>query len=59
MNKNQKEALVWLLGSIGLIVLLGGIFLHYYDFTYGLIAAIAIWIFAGFIRRYYGIKERK
>ena len=59
MKKNQKEALVWLLGSIGLLILLGGIFTHLYEFTYGLIAAIAIWILAGFIRRFYDIKKIK
>jgi len=59
MKNNQKEALAWLLGAIGLLVLLGGIFTHLYEFTYGLIAAIAIWILAGFIRRYYGIKKIK
>jgi len=59
MKKNQKEALVWLLGAIGFLILLGGIFTHLYEFTYGLIVAIIIWTMAGFVRRYYGIKERK
>ena len=59
MNKSQKEALVWLLGSVGLIVLLISIFTNFYSFNYGLLAAIIIWIIAGFVKRFYGIKERK
>ena len=59
MNKSQKEALVWLLGSVGLIVLLISIFTNFYSFNYGLLGAIIIWIIAGFVKRFYGIKERK
>ena len=59
MDKNQKEALVWLLGSIGLIVLLVSIFTNFYGFNYGLLAAIIIWIIAGFVKRFYGIKKHK
>lgn len=58
MKNNEREALVNLLNGIGLIVLLIGIFLKFYDFTYGLVAAIAIWTIAGVVKSYYGMKEK-
>ena len=59
MKKNQKEALVKLLGGIGLIVLLLGLFTPMYEFMYGLVAAIAIWILTGVVAKYMGVEEKK
>ena len=59
MKKNQKEALVKLLGGIGLIVLLIGLFTEMYDFMHGLVAAIAIWILTGVVAKYYGVEKEK
>ena len=56
MKKNEKEALVALLGAIGLIVLLVGIFTAF-PFTYGLLAALAIWILTGVMKKYLGVKK--
>ena len=58
MNKRSKEALVKLLGGIGLIVLLIGLFTSAYEFMYGLIAAIAIWIITGVVAHYYGVEKK-
>ena len=59
MKKNEKEALVKLLGGIGLIVLLIGLFTPLYEFMYGLVAAIAIWILTGVVAKYLGVEKEK
>ncbi|MBW2995599.1 hypothetical protein KY312_04560 [Candidatus Woesearchaeota archaeon] len=59
MKKNSKEALVKLLGGIGLVVLLVGLFTPLYEFLYGLVAAIAVWILAGVTAKYLGVEEKK
>ena len=59
MEKRKKEALVKLLGGIGLIVLLIGLFTPLYEFMYGLVAAIAIWILTGVVAKYYGVEKEK
>lgn len=51
MKKNQKDALVYLSGGIGLVVLLGGIF-GIYDFKYGLIGFILLIIIANAVNIY-------
>lgn len=58
MKENQKKALIALLGGIGTIVLLIGIFTDLYKFTYGLVAAIAIWILTGVVAKYLGVEEK-
>ena len=52
MQENQKNALLSLLGGIGLLILLGGVF-NLYPFNYGLLGAFAFWIVAGVLRSYY------
>ena len=59
MKKNEKEALVKLLGGIGLIVLLIGLFTGLYEFMHGLVAAIAIWILSGVVAKYLGVEQPK
>jgi len=56
MKKREKDALVKLLGGIGLIVLLLGIFTSL-PFTYGLVIALAIWILTGAVKVYLGVKK--
>jgi len=51
MKKNEKEATAWLIGVIGVLFLLAGIFLAEISFTDGLIIAIVFWIIAGFMKR--------
>ncbi len=51
MKKSEKEAIVWLIGVIGVLFLLAGIFLSEISFTDGLIIAIVFWIIAGFMKR--------
>jgi hypothetical protein len=57
MNKKKKDVLVKLLGAIGVIILLGGIFLKLYDFTTGLFIAIVIWILTGVLAKYWNVKK--
>ena len=59
MRKNQKEALIGLISGIGVIVLLLGLFTGLYGFLYGLVAAIAIWILAGVVAKYYGVEKKR
>jgi hypothetical protein len=59
MKKKQKDVLVKLLGAIGVIILLGGIFLKLYDFGTGLFVAIVIWILTGVLAKYWGVKKEK
>ena len=47
-KKNKQNALIYLLGDTGLIVLLGGAF-GFYNFLYGLTAAFILWIIGGAI----------
>ena len=48
MEKNEQNALAYLFGGVGLIVLLGGAF-GFYNLFYGLIAAFVLWIVGGAI----------
>jgi hypothetical protein len=59
MKKNERSALLRLIGGVGLIILLGGIFTDLYPFTYGLFAALAIWILSGVVSAYYGDEKGK
>ena len=54
MDNKQADFILYILGVIGLLVLLGGIF-NLYDFKYGLFGAIIIWVIAGGYRKYFGI----
>lgn len=51
MDDKQINFLMYIVGVVGLLVLLGGVF-SLYDFKYGLIAAIILWIIAGAVQRY-------
>jgi len=57
MKKHEKKALVKLLGGLGLIILLIGIFTNLYPFTYGLVTALAVWILTGVVKVYLGVKR--
>jgi len=59
MKKNAKLALIKLLGGIGVIVLLIGLFTPLYEFMYGLVAAIAVWIVTGAVAIYLGVDTKK
>jgi len=56
MKKNEKNALVSLVGAIGLIVLLLGIFTPI-PFNYALVTALILWILTGVLKKYLGIKK--
>jgi len=57
MKKNEKETLAALMGAIGFIILLIGIFTPF-EFTYALLAALVIWILTGVLKKYLGIEKK-
>lgn len=57
MENKQADLILYVLGFVGLLILLGGIW--FYDFKYGLVAALIIWFAAGAFRRYYGISSNE
>ena len=59
MKKNEKAAILKLLGGVGVIVFLVGLFTPLYKFMYGLVAAIAIWILSGVVAAYFGVDKKK
>jgi len=59
MSPKAKRAYVSLLGLIGLVILLVGLFTDAYDFMIGLICAIAIWVSSGILARYWEVKKEK
>jgi putative flippase GtrA len=56
-SKKQKEAVIKLMGGIGIIVLLTGLFTSLYPFTTGLLISIAIGILTGVLAKYWGVKK--
>ena len=59
MKKKEKVLVASLLGALGLIILLLGLFTSLFEFMHGLIAAIAIWILAGILKDYWGVKKKR
>ncbi len=57
MSRNAKVAYVSLLGLVGLIVLLVGLFTAAYGFFVGLIIAIACWVGSGILAKYWEIRK--
>lgn len=49
MEKNQKNALVYLSGGLGIVALLGGIF-NLYPVTYGLLGALILGATSGALK---------
>ena len=58
MSKNAKIAYVSLIGLVGLIVLLVGIFTSL-PFFVGLIIAIACWVGSGILAKYWEINKQQ
>jgi hypothetical protein len=50
MENNQKNALTYLLGGLGIVTVLGSIF-SLYPITYGLLGALILWTASGALRR--------
>ena len=59
MSTGAKRAWVSVLGLIGLVILLVGIFTHVYSFGIGLIIAIVFWVGSSILARYWGVKKDK
>ncbi len=50
MENNQKNALTYLLGGLGIVALLGSVF-SLYPILYGLLGAFILWTASGALRR--------
>lgn len=50
MENNQKNALTYLLGGLGIVTILGSVF-SLYPTLYGLLGAFILWTASGAIRR--------
>lgn len=50
MEENQKNALAYLSGGLGVLVVLGGIF-NLYPIAYGLLSALVLVVMAGAMKR--------
>ncbi len=59
MSQRAKIASVSVIGLVGLVVLLVGVFTDAYDFTVGLIIAIVCWVGSGILAKYWGVKKEK
>lgn len=57
MKKNERAALLRLLGGLGLILILVGAMTDLYDVKYGVLAGVGLWILIGAISAYYGDKK--
>ena len=58
MKNHQKQSLLSLLGGIGLIVLLSGIFIDTIQFMDALFVALCIWIMTGVLSKFLGINRK-
>jgi hypothetical protein len=56
MEDKQIDFVMYIVGVLGLVVLLGGVF-NLYPIHYGLFGAIILWIIAGGARKYMGIPK--
>lgn len=56
MDDNQVNFILYIIGVLGLIVLLLGVF-DFYPIKYGVLGAIIIWIIGGGYRQYFGVKK--
>ncbi len=57
MNKGTKELLVGVLGILGLVVLLLGLFTDLFGFGWGLVLAIGLWSLSGLFARYWDVPK--
>lgn len=54
MEDNQINFILYIMGVVGLIVLLLGVF-GFYPIKYGVVGALILWIIGGGYRQYYGM----
>jgi hypothetical protein len=59
MKKNEKDALIKLMGGLGLILIIIPIFTNLYPFTHGLVLGLIVWILTGVVRSYLGVEKKR
>jgi len=58
MKKNEKEAVIKLLGGLGFLAIIIGLFTNLYAFLVGVVVGIAIWIVTGVVAKYFGVGKK-
>lgn len=59
MSQRAKTVSISVIGLVGLVVLLMGIFTDAYGFIVGLIIAIVCWAVSGILAKYWGVTKEK
>ena len=59
MKKREKQAVLKLIGGVGLIFLLIGMFTSLYSFIVGVIGLIASGVLTGALAIYWGVEKKK
>lgn len=59
MKKRCKSAIVDLMGAIGIIIILIGLFTSIIDFWHSVLIAVIIWILTGVVKKYWRIEDKK
>jgi len=57
MTLETKQLLVGMLGVAGVIVLLLGLFTGSYEFMFGLVVAIGLWLVSGLFAKVWGVQK--
>ena len=57
MTLENKQLVVGLLGVAGVIVLLLGLFTSSYEFMFGLVVAIGLWLVSGLFAKVWGVPK--
>lgn len=57
MTESTKQLLVGIMGVAGVVVLLLGLFTETYEFMFGLVIAIGLWLISGLFARYWGVPK--
>ena len=57
MNKKTKKAIVGLMGALGLIAIILGLFTSLLGFIDSVVIALVLWILAGVLKTFFGMKK--
>lgn len=57
MTESTKQLVVGIMGVAGVVVLLLGLLAETYEFMFGLVIAIGLWLISGLFARYWGVPK--
>ena len=58
VSNDFKNGIVSAISSLGVVILLAGIFLDVIEFSVALVIAIALWIFSGVVATFLGVNKK-